>query len=142
VSRATQGRSDAFELAVRGLRHRDRTAADVDARLAQAGIDEDERRVTVEQLQRLGYVDDARFAASRARALAERGQGDEAIRFDLRRQGVGEEDAEAALGALEGERTRAEAIVAARGRSPATARFLARRGFAQEAVEAAVAPDP
>jgi regulatory protein len=142
VKHAGPGRGDALDLAVRALRHRDRAAADVDARLEQAGVDEDERRETLDALQRLGYVDDERFAAARARTLAARGQGDEAIRFDLRRQGVGEEEAEAALGTLEAERTRAETIVAARGRGPATARFLARRGFGPEAVEAAVAPDP
>ena len=137
-----RGHADALDVAVRTLRHRDRTAADVEARLEHAGIAEDERRATLDALQRLGYVDDARFAASRARALAERGQGDEAIRHDLRRQGVADEHAESALAALEPERTRAEAIVAARGPGPATARHLARRGFGEDAVQGAVARDP
>ena len=47
-----------------------------------------ERAAAVETLERLGYVDERRFAASRAAALAARGYGDEAIRFDLEREGV------------------------------------------------------
>jgi hypothetical protein len=43
----------------------------------------------------------------------------------------------AALAGLEPEAARAERIVASRGRSPATARFLARKGFGEEAVESA-----
>jgi regulatory protein len=142
VSEGRHGHADPLDVAVRTLRHRDRAAADVEARLEQAGVAEAERRETLDALQRLGYVDDARFAASRARALAQRGQGDEAIRFDLRRQGVADAYAESALAALEPERTRAEAIVAVRGPGPATARYLARRGFGEDAVQAAVAPDP
>jgi regulatory protein len=133
---------DALGLAVRALRHRDRAAADVGARLERAGVGEDDRRETLDALQRLGYVDDARFARSRARALAARGNGDRAIRFDLERQGVASDDAEAALAELEPERSRAEAIVARRGRGPATARYLARKGFGEDALEAAVAHDP
>ena len=41
--------------------------------------------------------------------------------------------------ALEPEAARAERIVASRGRSPATARFLARKGFGEDAVESAAA---
>jgi len=134
--------SEALGVAVRALQHRDRAAADVDARLERAGVGEDERRETLDALQRLGYVDDARFAASRAQALAARGHGDRAIRFDLQRQGVTSEDAEAAVAKLEPERARAEAIAARRGPGPATARYLARRGFGEDALEAAVAHDP
>lgn len=131
-----------LDLAVRALRHRDRSAADVDARLEQAGVGDEERRATLEALRRLGYLDDARFAAARARALAERGQGDRAIRADLERQGVGPDDCEAALALLEPEHARAELVVARRGAGPATARYLARKGFGEDAVEASVARDP
>jgi regulatory protein len=142
VCAANRAPGDPLEIAVHLLRHRDRAAADIETKLEQAGVGEDERRAALEALERLGYVDDARFAASRARALAERGHGDQAIRFDLQRQGVAREDAEAALATLDTERVRAEAIVAVRGTGAATARFLARRGFAEDAVEAAVARDP
>ncbi len=128
-----------LDVAVRALRHRDRAAADIEARLERAGVGEDERREALASLQRLGYVDDERFAETRARALAERGHGDQAIRLDLERQGVAADVAGRAVAALEPERTRAEAIVARRGAGPATARHLARKGFGEDAVEAAVA---
>ena len=58
----------------------------------------------------LGYVDDGRFAADRAAALAGRGQGDAAIRFDLQGRGVDPEAIEAALaGARAGGRARRRA---------------------------------
>lgn len=135
-------RRNPLDVAVRALRHRDRTSSDVDARLERAGVGEEERRATIESLQRLGYVDDARFAETRARALAGREQGDEAIRFDLERQGVGADEVEQAIAALTPERERAAAIVAARGGGPATARYLARKGFGEDALAVAVAREP
>ena len=92
-------------------------------------------------MQRAGLVDDSRFAQSRAQALAERGKGDAAIRFDLRRQGVAEDEIDTAVASLEPERDRAERVIARRGAGVATARLLARRGFDEDAVEAAVARD-
>jgi SOS response regulatory protein OraA/RecX len=86
-------------------------------------------------------VNDGRFAVSRAQALAERGKGNAAIRFDLQQQGVAAEEIEAALGTLEPERDRAERVVSRRGGGVATAKLLARRGFDEDAVQAAVAQD-
>jgi SOS response regulatory protein OraA/RecX len=71
--------------------------------------------------------------------LAERGRGDAAIAWDLERQGVSTEQVESALQALEPERERALALAARHGTGAATARLLARRGFGEEAVEAACA---
>jgi SOS response regulatory protein OraA/RecX len=90
-------------------------------------------------------VDDERFAHGRAAALAARGLGDAAIRYDLERERVDSELVENALASLPPERERAGRIVESRGPGPATARFLARRGFGEEVVEAAaegVANDP
>jgi SOS response regulatory protein OraA/RecX len=91
-------------------------------------------------------VDDARFAANRAAALAERGYGDAAIRADLERKGVPAEVVEDAVGALEAELERAARIVERRGPGARTARYLAGKGFGEETVEAAsggaFAPDP
>jgi SOS response regulatory protein OraA/RecX len=83
-------------------------------------------------------VDDARFARNRARALADRGYGNAFIRADLAAAAVAEPEESAALGALEPERERAIRWVAARGESHATARWLARRGFGEESIEAAL----
>lgn len=134
-------RADAGARALRALRHRDLAVAELDARLERAGFSEAEREATVERLADAGLVDDARLAASRAEALAARGHGDAAIRWDLERRGVRPEEVEAALTRLDPERERAVRIVAERGYGPATARFLARRGFDEDAVDAAVGTD-
>ena len=93
----------------------------------------------LETLERAGYVDDSRFAASRATLLATRGYGDEAIRYDLERHGLADEPIAAALAGLEHESERARALVERMGRSPKTARRLAAKGFSADAVEAASA---
>jgi regulatory protein len=120
---------------------RDRSRLEIDARLERAGVAEDERAQTIETLERMGYVDDHRFAQARAEALAARGHGDEAIRHDLTGRGVDGETATAVLAALEPERQRAAAVAARLGRSAKTAAVLARRGFDADAIEAAVGPD-
>ena len=97
------------------------------------------RRNTVEAAQRAGLVDDRRFAFQRAEQLASRGSGDLLIGDDLERQGVPPELVRLAIAALEPEAARADTIVAARGTSPKTARFLASRGFSEAALETIVA---
>ena len=126
------------DIAARVLQHRDRSRADVAARLERAGVGADDLAATLETLERIGWVDDARFATARASVLAERGHGDAAIRAELSDSGVGADEVEAALAGLEGELERARAVVADRGATPATARFLSRKGFADETVETAV----
>jgi SOS response regulatory protein OraA/RecX len=95
----------------------------------------------VARLADAGLVDDARLAAARAETLAARGQGDAAIRWDLERRGIAPDEVEAAVARLEPERERAFRIVAERGSGPATARFLARRGFDEDAVDGALGTD-
>jgi SOS response regulatory protein OraA/RecX len=97
-------------------------------------------------LSRAGLVDDARFAGTRAARLAERGYGDAAIRHDLEGQGIGPEPIQQALGSLEAEAERARRLVERRGPGVRTARYLAAKGFGEEALGAAAgadfAPDP
>ena len=131
---------DAVEQALRALRHRDRSAAELDARLERRGVGEAEREQALETLERVGYVDDDRFARARAEQLAARGAGDALIRHDLEGRGLAAEHVEAALAALEPERDRAAEIAARRGRSLKTARYLASRGFDPDALEGIVAP--
>jgi SOS response regulatory protein OraA/RecX len=88
-----------------------------------------------------GYLDDARFAASRAASLADRDSGDALIRDDLESRGIEAETIEMTLAALTPEPERARAIVARRGPGPATARRLASRGFSDDAVELALGHD-
>jgi len=129
---------DPLEVAVRALRRRDLTAAALATRLEQAGVAAAEREEALETLERVGYVDDARFAALRAQTLAARDWGDAAIVADLERQGVDAETAVEAVGALEPERERARRVVDKRGRSARTAGYLARKGFGEDVLEAVV----
>ena len=128
-----------LDLAIRVLRFRDRTAAELEARLEQRGVGQAERVQALETLDRIGYVDDERFARTRAEQLAERGSGDALIRDDLERRGLAAEVIDLAVGALEPERERATRIVDQRGRSVKTARYLASKGFGEEALEGLVA---
>jgi regulatory protein len=130
---------DPLDLAARALRHRDRSRREVEERLAKAGIGEDRRAETLETLERVGYVDDQRFAGARAGALAARGYGDEWIRHDLGRHGIDGETADAAIAALTPEPERAAALIARLGPGPKTAAHLGRKGFGEDALEAAVA---
>lgn len=131
-------RSEALEAATRALRHRDRSRATLRARLGAAGIAPGAAEDALRTLVGAGIVDDERFAHARAAALAGRGSGDALIRADLTAAGISGEGATAAIAALDSERERAIRLVAARGETMATARWLARRGFAGEAIEAAL----
>jgi SOS response regulatory protein OraA/RecX len=132
-------RRRALDVAVRALRRRDRSRADLAARLERAGATAAAREHALDALDRAGLVDDARFAVARATGLAGRGFGDDAVRARLLAEGIDEALAGEALASLEPEHERASRIVAARGPGLATARLLARRGFGEDAVEAAAA---
>jgi regulatory protein len=132
---------DPIEIAARALQHRDRSRRDLEERLARAGIDEDRRTDALETLERVGYVDDGRFAGARAGALAGRGYGDEWIRHDLGEHGVAAEAIAAAIESLVPESERAAALVERLGRTPKTGAHLARKGFGQDALETALGID-
>jgi regulatory protein len=128
----------ARETAVRAVARRDQSSAKLRRRLERRGVARDDREEAVKALERVGLVDDRRYAARRAESLAERGHGNAAIRLRLEREGVPPAEAEAALGGLEPERERARRTVAARGAGPRAARELARRGFGEDAIEDAL----
>ena len=128
---------DPIELAATSLARADRTRAELDQRLERAGIDVEKREAALETLERIGYVDDARVAVSRAEALAARGQGDDAIRFDLERRGLTASHIEAALAALRPEPERARELVERLGRTPKTLSQLRRKGFGADSLESA-----
>ena len=128
-----------LDLAISALRHRDRSAAELDARLTQRGVGRAEREEVLATLERIGYVDDERFARTRAEQLAARGSGDALIRHDLEGRGIPVEQVERAIAGLEHERERAARITQRRGRSVKTARYLASRGFGPDVLEAVVA---
>ena len=104
-------------------------------RLERAGVDETARADALETLQRVGWVDDGRYAAGRAAALAGRGYGDEAILHLLEEDGIPGEAAAAAVAALEPEAERARALADRQGRTAKVAAQLRRKGFAPESLE-------
>jgi regulatory protein len=114
----------ALDVALRSLRAADRSRAELDERLRAKGFGEEERDGALDELERLGYLDDERTAAERARRLAERGYGDAYIEADLERRGL---PTAGALAALEPERERASR------QGNRDGAWLARRGFAPEA---------
>jgi regulatory protein len=138
VLRRELRRNEALEVATRALVHRDRSSANVRARLDAAGIAPWASDQALDALTSAGIVDDERFARGRSAALAERGSGDALIREELLAAGLREDDIGEAIAALDPERDRARRVAAKRGESPATARWLARRGFGQDAIEAAL----
>ena len=125
--------------AAQALRSRDLSAAELDARLDRAKIAPADRMETIERLTDAGAVDDARFALSRAQALADRGAGDFLVRHDLETRGIAPEAVQAAIASLEPEPVRVSRICSRRGTGPKTARYLARKGFSDDAIETSCA---
>jgi SOS response regulatory protein OraA/RecX len=101
-------------------------------------MDQVERAAALETVQALGWQDDRRFARDRARFLAGRGRGDDAIRWDLEQRGVSREDVDVALAELAPEPERAAALARRLGGGPKAARALAAKGFSADAIETAV----
>jgi len=134
-------RHQAITAAAGALRHRDHSTSSLEQKLQRRGIAPGERGAAVETLTRAGLVDDGRFAANRARVLADRGYGDAAIRVDLEAHGLDGAPVAEAIAALEPEFERAREHAARRGGGLRAARWLASRGFDPEALEGLVAED-
>ena len=128
---------DPIEIAARALQHRDRSRRQLDERLARAGVNDTGRAEALETLERVGYLDDGRYARARATALAQRGYGDDGIRHLLEQDGLSGAEATDAVAELEPELERAARLVARFGPGPKTAARLGRKGFGEEAIEAA-----
>lgn len=133
---------DAAELALRALRHRDRSRRDLDRRLDQAGVSPDERTAALDRLAEAGLLSDDRFAEDRARSLAGRGASDALIRRELRREGIDHAAVEHAIAQLEAEDARAARVFDRRGGGAKALRYLAGRGFAAETLERLSGTDP
>lgn len=129
---------EALSRASRLLARRDLTEQGLDAELQRRRVAPAARRATVSRLREAGAVDDSRLARRRAEVLAARGAGNLMIRADLESRGVAPELVESALEALPAEHDRVQAIVSTRGSGPATARYLARRGFEDDVITAAL----
>jgi SOS response regulatory protein OraA/RecX len=133
-------KAEALGAAVRTVSRRDVSTRRLRERLSARGVRPAEAEGAVAALARAGVVDDARTAANRARALAERGWGDEAVVARLTAEGFPAEDVQAALAGLPPEAERAGALAAAGSDPRATWKLLARRGFSPETVEDLVGP--
>jgi SOS response regulatory protein OraA/RecX len=123
---------------VRALARRDLSARQLDERLERTGVSADARREALASAERLGYLDDERFALGRAKTLAERGLGDAAIVYDLEQAGLDESLVAPALASLAAESERAKRLASSLGGGVRAARALARKGFARESIEAAL----
>jgi SOS response regulatory protein OraA/RecX len=77
-------------------------------------------------------------AAARAGTLADRGQGDEGIRYDLAGRGIDAETIDEALAGLDPEPERAARLVERLGVTAKTAGQLRRKGFSEDSVAAAL----
>jgi SOS response regulatory protein OraA/RecX len=139
---AASEKPGAVDAALRALRHRDLSAADLEHRLGAKGYDETERADALATLQRTGLQDDRRFAESRAASLAARGAGDALVRHELVRAGVDEDLVAEAIALLEPEAERALRIAERRGHGPKTARYLSGKGFSEDSLGALVASSP
>jgi regulatory protein len=147
-------RGSAKDRALRLLGVRWRSRAELQQRLRLAGFPAEEIEEAIQDLERAGLVDDARFArAVVADRAGRRLAGDREIRMVLRRGGVSEDTAAAAMATAGDESGRALDLARRRaarlsGLEPATAfrrlfGLLLRRGFgsrvAQDACRVALA---
>jgi SOS response regulatory protein OraA/RecX len=126
-------RAEALQVAGRALRDRDLSRQRLAERL-EGAVPPAAAAESLATLERAGLVDDRRVARLRAESLAERGYGDEAIRHRLEAEGLPDD----AVAELRPELERARPLIERRGAGPRTARYLAGRGFGEEAVEAAL----
>ena len=96
--------SDPLALALQLLSRRERSSAELTARLQQKGFSEAAVAYTVERCREFGYLDDQRFARERARALLRSGRAiGPKLLADLQARGISREAAQAAQEqALEG----------------------------------------
>lgn len=131
-------RSRALRIAGRALRARDHSARDLEERLARRSVPAAARGEALDTLARAGAIDDHRVAMTRAEALAARGNADSAIRADLERRQLAPDAVEAALAGLDSEDDRLAYVVARRGATPGTARYLVAHGFDPDLVSGAL----
>jgi SOS response regulatory protein OraA/RecX len=129
--------AEALAVAGRTLRRRAVSTRRLAERLEAARVTPAAERSALQALTDARVLDDTRYAAARASALAERGWGDVAIGARLEAEGIAEVEAREALAGLPAEPVRAETIISGLERPRAWA-LLARRGFDQDTIEAVV----
>jgi regulatory protein len=135
----------AFERAVKLLAGRPKTRARLEQALLAKGHDAAEVEQALNRAQELGYLDDRRYAETRARAALAEGRAPGAIVHKLTAEGVDASLAEAAVSAASEGYDPAEAARGLLKRRKLTglkaARFLAGRGFPEDVVRSVVRLD-
>ena len=97
------------------LAARPRSLAEVHSRLEKKEIPPEIIELAVEELKGFGYIDDRKFAASYARYLIEnKGLSRYALRYELKKKGLAEEDIDSAFEGLEEAEVEDEEAVALR----------------------------
>jgi regulatory protein len=138
------GRGSPWATALRILTRSDHSQAELRKRLANQGYDAEPIEATLQRCLALGYLDDERYAMTRAVSLMNRGRAvGHRVLADLRQRGVSEELAEQALAAAR-EACDEDALLAdlltrrfpefnydtaAAGEKRRVVNFLQRRGF-------------
>jgi regulatory protein len=138
------GRGNPWATALRILTRRDHSQAELRKRLVDKGFDAEQIEATLQRCLDLGYLDDARYALTRAVSLMNQGRAvGHRVLADLRQRGVSEELAEQALAAArescDEETLLADLLArrfrefnydtAAAGEKRRVVNFLQRRGF-------------
>lgn len=95
---------DPFAAALRLLTQREHSVRELADRLQRKGFDESACFAAIARCRELGYVDDARFARSRARLLLQSGRAvGRRLLLDLQQHGIPEEQAREVIAEMEGE---------------------------------------
>jgi SOS response regulatory protein OraA/RecX len=132
--------SDALDQALRALRHRDRSTAEVDRYAPPDPPEAEVDRRLADIRARAGANFDAILVECgiQVEQLRRQGAGNALIRHELAAPGSIPTSSTCAR-ILEPERERAEEIVARRGANPKTARYLTGKGFSYDVVESFIA---
>jgi regulatory protein len=127
----------AYEAGLRALSRRELSQDELAAKLERSGIGLEEAERAISQLTAAGYQSDERTAHERTRVLGSR-LYDLAIRDDLERRGIADENIDSALANLEPELSRATALARRADDTMQLARTLQRKGYTQDTIDAAL----
>jgi len=122
---------------VNSLAAKAQSVAEIESKLRARGVPPEEAAVVVDEARRLGYLDDAELAGQLARGFRSRGYGRRRAALTLRRRGLSDDVAAAALEAAYGEADEVSLARTALGSRPLgddverrrAVAFLVRRGF-------------
>lgn len=98
MAKSKSNASDPFAAALRILTRQDRSEAELRAKLSQYGFSATAIDTAVDKCRHYDYLDDAKYALGRARAMLRTGRGvGQKVLLELRRRGIEEALAQQAL---------------------------------------------